>query len=157
MIEGIYECPLFGNSTLRWYRGLVAAFYVPVTLFIWSQEQFETLMWMTLWYEFFTTSYFVMAVLERPGAKVPSVVFLIAWTGEIALTVMYWPFVYPHIPDEERLSMPANLVVHLLPAILLLIDHIISRTTVQISNLKWPMLVCISYGIVLIIVSTTYR
>ncbi|XP_054765619.2 protein rolling stone-like [Lytechinus pictus] len=77
--------------------------------------------------------------------------FNIAITSCLIVTLVYWPILRPMIPDPEKPPLYLDMSIHLFTSIFCLLDLFITKVTIQYLHVLYPALYLFTYGIFAII------
>jgi hypothetical protein len=90
-------------------------------------------------------------------ARIVTFMFELAWCGEITLCLMYWPFVFPNIPEDYVVPLWIDLSLHMMLSVALVVDHSLSRSVFVARDAIGTSLINSLYLIVLLVGTLTYQ
>ncbi|XP_011679919.2 protein rolling stone [Strongylocentrotus purpuratus] len=73
--------------------------------------------------------------------------FNIAITSSIIVTLVYWPILRPMIPEDMKPPLYLDMSIHLFTSIFCLLDLFITKVTIKFHHVIYPALYLIVYGL----------
>ena len=85
-------------------------------------------MFLSNWAMTLATMYYIAVVLQKGSVRWTTFLLELSWVLQLFMPLLYWPFVYPMLPEDEKVNLLGDISQHGLLVPLLIFDHFCSKS-----------------------------